>query len=496
MTNPSLHGYPSIVQSAAVNGLPVRSTLRTGRVATPVPVDHKDYQAYVERCLRQWTVDVELDSGEYLVGCRVSSMQGNATEGVRRLPRIPRPGPGGRALPGDIVMVGFLNGHPDHPVVLGAFSVSSRAPGLSPEDLESIQIATLDPNESQDRLEYLDLSDPQNPLVTSTSTRTTGLTREHEHVGESWVDGQRRSAHLLERSRGGRSVETEHRVEVDAETTAVLRTSDQNASTLRSMHAVDVGGEVSSVIIEDLQAQVLSLTQQVADLSTLVLRSTAGQQLFLQQQTEDLRTTAVSDSATRTVSLLAEDLGTSSRAGWTLGPSGELVLRRSGSDNRETTVSLTPSGDVVLQTPGGATILVDDEDILVSSGKASITVSEDAGVHLATKQGTRVTMTDDAVAVMGPACTVQAETVHLKTGGLLVGDSASGAKFVPDSNKVESAIRLLQQRLNALVTAFNSHVHPTTSPGAPTGLTVTRASQAPSNLFVTNRDSLKTMKGV
>jgi hypothetical protein len=485
---------PSIL--SATYEAPKRYTLRTGRVAAPAGPGDAAYEAYVQRCLKQWSVDVELDNNEYLIGCRVLSMQGNAREGLRRLPRIPRKGPNGTSLPGDVVLVGFLNGQPDSAVVIGTLSPSEHAIDLTTEDLESLQVTTKDMNEVQDRLEHLDTSNPSAALVTATMSRTTGLMRETEHAGETWVDGQILSAQLLERSYAGRSIETEHRVEVDASTNAVVRTSDRDAKDLRQVHAVETAAGVSSVIVEDLQAQVLSLTQQVAQLNTLVLRSMEGKQLLLQQETPALRTTAISDSDTKTVSLVVEDRGANTRAGWTVGPKGELILRRSGSDNKETTLSLTEDGSLVMQTPGGASVLIDDEDVLVSTGTASVTISEASGVHLATRQGTRVTMTDDAVAVIGPTCTVQAGSVHLKTGGLLVGDSAAGSKFVPDADKVESAIRTLQQRLAALTTAFNSHIHPTGSPGSPTGLSVQRATAPAPNLFLTARDSLKTVKGV
>lgn len=487
---------PSILTATKANGLPPRYSLRTGRVVAPVGVDDANYEAYVQRCLKQWSVDVELDSNEYLVGCRVLSMQGNEREGVRRLPRLPRRGANGSILPGDIVLVAFLNGYTDSAVVLGTLSPAEHAPDVSTDDLEAFQLTTKDLNEVQDRLEYLDTSDPINPLVTATMTRNTGLMRESEHAGETWVDGQARKAHLLERSFAGRSIETEHRVEVDGSTNAVLRTSDRDAKDLRQVHAVETETGVSSVIVEDLQAKVLSLTQQVEQLSSVVLRSMEGKQLMLQQETPGLRTTAVSDSTTKTVSLLVEDRTANARAGWTIGPKGELILRRSGSDNKETTLTLTEDGNLMLQTPGGASVLIDDEDVLVSTGTASITVSEDAGVHLATKQGTRVTMTDDAVAVIGPACTVQAGSVHLKTGGLLVGDSAAGAKFVPDALKVEQAVRVLQQQMASLVSAFNTHTHPTGSPGSPTLITARQATSPPPNLFLAQRDSLKTIKGV
>jgi hypothetical protein len=487
---------PSILTAAKTTGLPPRYSLRTGRVTAPVGVDDPSYEAYVQRCLKQWAVDVELDSNEYLVSCRVLSMQGNEREGVRRLPRIPRRGADGAVLPGDIVLVAFLNGHTDSAVVLGTLSPSDHSVDLSTSDLETFQVTTKDLNEVQDRLEHLDTSNPSASLVTATMSRNTGLMRETEHAGETWVNGQILSAQLLERSYAGRSIETEHRVEVDASTNAVLRTSDRDAKDLRQVHAVETAAGVSSVIVEDLQAKVLSLTQQVAQLNTFVLRSMEGKQLLLQQETPVLRTTAISDSDTKTVSLVVEDRGANTRAGWTVGPRGELILRRSGSDNKETTLSLTEDGNLVMQTPGGASVLIDDEDILVSTGRASITVSEASGVHLATKEGTRVTMTDDAVAVIGPTCTVQAGSVHLKTGGLLVGDSAAGSKFVPDADKVESAIRTLQQRLAALTAAFNSHIHPTGSPGSPTGLSVVQATAPTPNLFLTVRDSLKSVKGV
>lgn len=475
-------------------GTAPRHALRSGRVVSPVPPTDPSFQAYVDRCLKTWSVDVELESGEYLVGCRVVSLQGNSREGVRRLPRLPQAGVAGEIVPGDVVLIGFMNGVADAPIVLGTLSPSVH-PQASPDDVEAEQILTRDLNETQDRLEHVDRSVPDRPLFSHTMERNTGQRVEREQVGSVWIDGEVRQSHLLERSLAGRSIEREQRVEVTGATTAIVRDSNRDGTDLTRVHAVKDGETTSSVIIQDLEAKVLQLTQQVETLSALVLRSDNARTLLLQQETPETRVTAVADSASKTVSLLAEDRTTSSRSGLTLGAGGTLVLRRSGSSNEETTLTFNDDGTVVLQTKDGPTILLDEKDVMVTSGGATLTVSEETGVNLVAKSGTMISAFDDAIVVTGPTVTVNSQNIHLKTGGLVVGDSSVGAKSVPDSAKVERAIQQLQQRVAALTTAFNSHVHPTTSPGAPTGPSVTKATPPPAGLFLTARDSLRTVKG-
>lgn len=493
MTMPAILGSLNMVNPS---GTAPRWELRSGRVSSPVPVTSPDYQGYVDRCLRTWSVDVQLESGEYLIGCRVVSMQGNDREGVRRLPRLPAIGRDGSTIAGDAVVVGFLNGFAGAPTVLGALSPAVSSSSTA-DSQEAVQVTTRDPHEIQDRVEFVDISYPTRDLITSVMTRNNGYNVEHEHRGETLVDGEPRAAQRLERHFGGRSVELEHRVEVDADTTALIRESNQNALELRSIHAVNAPSGMSSVIVSDLEAKVLQLTQQVENLATLVLRSNQGSQLLLQQETDALRTTIYADSDTKTVGLLAEDRSASTRAGWSIGPRGELLLRRIDGSNRETKIELNDDNSLTIQTPTGPTVHLGTDEVLVTSGGSTVRVSEDDGISVLTSDGkSSIVATDDSLVVTGPTATIKAATVHLQTGAMLVGDSAAGAQRVPSAERLAQRMLTIETALRALSTWAQTHTHTSASPGVSTGPSLAPAPTAPTGLFNLNTDTLKSVKGV
>jgi len=476
------------------HGTDRRPYLMSGRVTSPVPLTASEYETYVQRCLRTWSVDVVLDTGEYLQSCRVVQPQGNGREGVRRLPRLPQQTASGEVLQGDAVLVSFLYGSIAHPVILGTISPMADS-RYSLEDLEQVQVTTRDINERQDRHEYVDSMDPETPLVTSYATRTTGLTMETEHRGQQRVDGVALAAQRLERHRGGRDVELEHVVQVDEGTLATIRHSNRSAHELRQFHGVRTEEGLSTVTIEDLQAQVLQLTHRVEALNTLILRSNRAESLVLQHKTPEFQTTVLSDSESRTLSLVAEDLTAESQAGLTVSREGETILRRVGSDDTAAMVRLSKDGSITVHNSSGPTIHLDESSALVTAGKSSITISNDNGISLTTPGGTMVAAFDDAVVVTSPTCTIASQSIHLQTGGLTIGPSPATAKFIPDAVKVELAIQALQTNLTALVTAFNTHVHTSAAPGSPTTPSMIRATPPAANLFMTARDALVSVKG-
>lgn len=496
MPLPSILGGMTPVAS---QGPRARSVLRTGRVTAPCDPAGPKYQDYVRRCLSTWTVDVELESGEYIPNCRVVSLQGNSREGVRRLPRLPVAGANQEVVPGDLVIVGFLNGFADAPVVLGTLStvVHPNIPGTTQE---AAQVTTTDINEAQDRLEYVDRSNPKKPLITSTMTRNTGLRYETEHRGEQWVNGQPLMAQRLERSLGGRSQEMEQTVEVSKETTALLRTSNRDGMDLREAHVVKSPDGTSSVTMEDLQAKVLQLTQQVAELSKLVIRSDKGETLSLQQETPKLRTTVVSDSASKTVSVLAEDRQQNTRAGWTLGAGGSVTIRRNSGSRAETTIQLGTDDSLMLQIPSGPTVFLRQQDVLITSGQASVTVSEQAGVSLVTAQGASVNAVDDSIVVTGTACTINAPQVHLSASSILLGPGTGTRHSLVSGERLQTQLRRVEQALATLATWCRTHTHVVAT--TPVGMVAGPSSlpllptATPTSLIVSATDFLKSTKGV
>lgn len=474
-----------------------RPYLTTGRVTAPMEPGHPDFKGYTERCLRSWSVDVILDTGEYLQSCRVMSVQGNQREGLRRLPRLPQVTASGEVIPGDSVVVSFLHGAAGVPVILGTIAPLPD-PELKLDDLEQVQVTTRDPNERQDRHEYIDLNDPEKPLITAHMTRSTGLMVETEHSGVQRIDGKVRSAQALERRKGGRDVETEQMVEVDDTTTAALRTSNKAGATLRQMHAVKGSEGTAMVIIEDLKAQVLQLTHQVNELSKLVIKSDKADALLLQQETKDLRTTVYSDSASKTVGVLAEDLNSRTRAGWSIGPKGELIVRRLNASSGDTKIEFNDDDSMTLQVPSGPTVHLEKNEVLVTSGSTSVRVSDTEGVNMVTKGGTMVSAFDDAVVVTAPAVTLNAGNVHLSTGSVLVGQSAAGAFTLPAAEKLQVKMAQIEAALKTLAVWARTHVHTSTPPSTPTSPSVIPLppSASPSNLFNLATDTLKSIKGV
>ena len=472
-----------------------RSMLRTGRVVAPCDPSDAKYQDYVKRCLSTWAVDVELENGEYVPNCRVLSLQGNSREGLRRLPRLPSPGANKEIVPGDLVVVGFLNGFAEAPVVLGTLS-SVTHPNIPADTQESAQVTTKDINEAQDRREYIDWSNDQRPLVSSVMTRNSGLRHETEQRSQQWVGGKPMTAQRLERSLGGRSIEKEQTVEVEQGVTAIVRESNREGVDLREAHVVKTAEGVSSVTVEDLKAQVLQLTQQVAELSKLVVRSDKGEALFLQQETPKLRTTVLSDSNSRTVSLLAEDRQENTRASLVLGAGGTVTIRRNTGQKAETTIALDDDDSLMLQIPSGPTVFLRDRDVIVTSGKASVTVSEEAGVSLVTAQGASVNAVDDTVVVTGQACTINAPQVHLSAGTVLLGPGTGVRHSLVSGERLLIQMRRVETALSTLALWCRTHTHPVAGATAGPSLTRLLAAATPTGLIVPATDFLRSTKGV
>lgn len=486
---------PSILGDVAEvsMGATPRVSLRSGRVTSPVPPDDPAFDAYVQRCLRTWSVDVELDSGEYVIGCRLMTMQGNSREGVRRMPRLPSLGEGAAIVPGDLVVVGFLNGSVEAGLVLGAFNPSIHS-SVSADDLEESQMTSRRADEVQERYEHSDITDPT--AITSVVNRNDGLNLEREHGGDMIVDGVRLSAMHLERHVGGRNIDTEQVVSVDTTTKATIRTSNKAASDLRSMHAVQAPDGLSVVAYQDLQAQVIQLTHQVKELSKLVVSSDKAERLLLQHETPKLVTTVISDSDSKTVQMLAEDVAAKTKGGWSVGPKGEVLLRRLDANGKETIIQLNQDNTLTIQVPSGPTIYLDENDVMVTSGGSSITVSEDDGISLITKKGTMITAQDDAVVVSGDACTIATKTVHLKTGGLLVGASQAGAQRVPSAERLLARMIQVETALKTIALWCRTHTHPVAGTAAAPSTQVLSPSASPSGLFNLVTDTIKSIKGV
>lgn len=478
-----------------------RGFLRAGHIVSPVdPITSpSDFAAYVDRCLKTWCVDVLTDSGEYLSGCRLLAPPGNIREGMRRMYRFPRVTAQGTVTKGDYVVVAHLHGLHVAPVVLGALHASYRLQA-TPDEIEAQAAHVRDPNEWQDRHDHVDLTDPIKPLVSSTTTRNAGRYQEFEHVSETDVEGMTLRAHRFERHDAARSIQIEQVVEVDATRSNILRESNENAEDVRSVHVVQGTAATATVTVEDLAAQVLQLTQVVKDVQKLVVRSDGAKQLLLQQDTEQLRLTALSDADSRTFTVLHEDVDQETQAALTFGRNSAVTLRRSDHGTPEQYVSLNPDGSVSLKSSKGATIHLDDDEVMITSKGSTVLVSETNGVSVSTTGGSTVSVVDDAVVVAAPSCTINAGNIHLNGGVVRTGQSPMGAYGVPAIETLYANLMNIELAVKALFLHAKTHTHALTAPssGAPTTPTpMPVPGTAPSHFLPTAiaTDALKSLRG-
>lgn len=469
--------------------------LRTGQVVSPIPVDDPDYDGYVSRCLRTWSVDVLTDSGDYLPNVRVINAQGNSREGTRTLPRLPSLGVNGEEIPGDLVVVAGLYGSMDYSVVLGTLCPYIEA-DISADEQEAEMVTTRDINETISRKEYVDTS-YQRPLYMATTTRNSGLDLEHEHAGEVLVDGEPRLSHRLERVHAARSVDLEHRVQVNAGTLATIRESNTDALDVKRIHAVKSDEGVSTVTIADLQAQVLQLAHKVQELGELVMMSDKGKMAQIEHTSGPHHVLIFSDAPSKTVSTLVEDRDADTQGQWLIGPKGEVLIRRVDKDGKQTRIALNDDNTLTIQTPGGESIHLDDQAVLVTSSGSSLKVAEDTGVTMTAKDGAVVTVDED-ITLNANNLSLAGAAIHLKTGGLVVGDTLAGAQSIPSAERMLQRMIQIEVALRTIGTWAQSHTHTATSVGAPTTPpNIPLPSTAtPTGLFNLITDTIKSIKAV
>lgn len=496
-------GRPLHVSASSTTG----SGLITGRVTVPVsPMDDEEaYQKYVKRCYKTWTIDVVTDDGRYFKGCRIMMPSGNSREGFRRLFRMPRPKKGDIHYVGDAIILGFLHGSAAAPVVMGALN-PPRNPAYTFTELEE-EFATTRPPEDwkapeewQDRHDFLDLAKEDDPVASHTLTRDTAVDRDVEHKTIRWIGEEKLKAHVVSRDREARAVEREHYVELkpDNEEFAVVRSSNTSATDLRTHHEVLRDDLISSVTYEDLAAKVLQLTQLVEGMQKVILRSENGETLLLQQETERLRLTAASSSLDKKVGLIHEDLNAGSRAGFTISEESEFTLRRASKGKPEAFVMFSKDGSVTVRSQGGASVRLTADDLLLTSKKATVTISESQGVCAVSAGGAMVSVRDNAVTVAAPAISLAAGMVHLATGAARIGSSSRGTHGVPSIEILHSKLQRLERDVEGLKKHAKSHKHRAQGPSSPTSAPMSKPSPGSAVLFrngSAKTDALKTLRG-
>lgn len=480
---------------------PAMHSLRAGRVTSPFDPRRADeveeYRAYIERCLKTWTVDVLLDTGQYLSAVRVMQVQGNGREGLRRMPRFPRFIPDQEVELGDEVIVAFLNGQPLAPIVIGTLAPPRNS--LADFDTLSGQYATTtDENEWQDRHDYLDTSKPKT-LGSHTATRDSGINREQEHFVDTWVNDIQLHSHVLEKDAKARTLEYEHYVQTGETTASSVRTTNENATNLRSLQVVKQEAGTNKLTLESLEAKVLSLSLEVETLGKLLVKATEGKQLLVQQSTDDATFTMAVSNPSKSMGVLMQDKTAGTTAGLNVAAEGLTTLKRVTSDGKQSEFFLDKDGSVLIRSAEGSTVLLDQGELVVTSGKSTVHVKDDGGVTLTAAGGTMVTVQDDAVMLTAPAVTLAAEMVHLQ-GQVVVGSGLpSGLQgFVPDTEQLYQKLARLADDVMNLTVWATTHMHPSAPPGPPTPPAVPPAFPSllsPQILASVVPDSLKSFRG-
>lgn len=399
---------------------------------------------------------------------------------------------------GDLVVVGFVNGQTGSPVVLGSLTPMMSTTAAA-GTMEAVTVTTNHSDEWQDRHDHLNIDDPSNPLPSSTMVRDTGLTRETEHQTQTRVNGQVVSAHILDRDLEARSTQREQVVQGDAGTAAVIRDSNTDAQSITHLHSVIADDASASVVIEDLKAQVLQLTQQMSTLYKLILRSDQAKTLTLQQHSAAYQLTCISDAETKTTTLLHEDTEQGTQGGFTVSASSQVVLRRSTNGSPESIVMLNEDGSITARASSGTAIHLDQSDVLITSKSATVLVSEQNGVSVTTKGGSVLSVEDDAIVMTAPAVSVRSPQLHLNSGVVRVGETGGTGSGVPAIETLYTKLGKVETAISSLYSWAASHTHTATGSTSPTTPPTSRpAGSAPVGQFnegTASSDALQTFRG-
>lgn len=495
--------------------------LRLGQVACPAPNGTPEHAAYIDYCLRTWTVDVVLEGGEYLPACRLMTPQGNDREGFRRMLKFPRAveptadeGPVTTTITnlGDRVIVAFLNGYVLTPVVLGtlfptAIDPDTSIPLAGEEGVEATTYVTTSADEWRDRHEVVDHSVPENPRVAYTDRRDTGASTHVEHVvvhaGATATDpSENVEARALTSSEGARTLAREHRVERregGAVLTDMVQHADVDARQITYRHAVQETADLTHhVLVQDLGAKVLRLEQVVQEqaglINQLLLHSAEGARVTLHHRTGDATTpdhtaTIVSDGTTQHLALVKTTPDGSASLAFEADSS--VVLRCAPVGQPDSWLVMEEDGTINLHSATGASLRLSQGVASVRSGGASVVV-RDEQVSALTSDGGYFTLSG-ASAVLGAAqVTVNAPRLALQSGVVRVGSTGGGAHLIPAADVLYPKLNGLERRVARLEGAMMLHTHPDRN-RPPLNPGVTRGSTA--TFVAPDADSLKTLKG-
>lgn len=452
-------------------------SLVQGRVASPVsPLgDPVKFDEYVDYCLKTWTVDVVLDDGRYLAGCRIVVPQGNEREGIRRMFKFPRDDFKESAWLGDKVVVGFIGGNINSPVVLGCLYPIPLGTSIE-EDLVSTansgHFLTPDHNEWRERHDFVDYDNPDNPLPAHTETRDSALntTRVHETLNSTTGEAKDNTRNFVSYTdTNADTLEYEHSVEsgdLSNRTTNSVFKSDTSARDLYQTHSVKDGQLTSTVTFQDLAASLIQLFQSVetapGEHSTLGAKSD-GDTVVVSHETSHHLFTLIVDALAKNFSLTKVDKDNNSNASIGLHANSKVVIRRASDGGEDSWVVLDSDGTVTAQSSFGSAIRLSNGRVYIKSGQSSVTLDNVNGIVAVSGDGAMLSLKNGSTVVSGTALTVQAESVALTSGAIRIGPSGTG-NSIPSTQQLYSKLEKLESRLKQFEVWASTHRHEPNKP--------------------------------
>jgi hypothetical protein len=493
-----------------------QTTLRTGQVACPFApnADEAKFESYVQLCLATWSVDVVLDDGQYISGCRIIVPSGNLREGFRRMLKFPKLDFSSRYWVGDKVVVGFLNGTVARPVILGAlFPVPLHPdPTKTLEELAESQFVITDHDEWADRHEVVDYTTEANPLASFTDTRDTASDVTYSHVVQSETTAGKPEdnveARVLSSDAAASTLTTEHAVEsgnAQQRTTNIVQFSDEEATDLRFRHTVEQrsGSDVlaSSMSLADIGAKLIELQHvvemQAGVINQLTMRSTNGRQLVLQHAAQGHTVQIESDDIGNRLAFARTNKATSSNASISIEEHNNILIRRRNSGEADSWIKLNANGTIGASTPNGTQINLTDTQLSAKTASGvSVVLDQAGGVTISNTKGESISMAGTQITVSAASVLVKATSVGLATGVMSIGagasnDGSGGTHQIPAADVLYPKLKATEERLASLESAFVTHSHTGNNvPPTATGVAVgSRSSYVDSRV-----DSLKSLK--
>ena len=476
------------------HGLGDLDLLRRGRVALP----SRSVDEYIEFCIKNWSVDVVLESGDYVPQAKILTPQLNFREGIRRMLKFPVSLVDGQRETfhlGDEVVIAFLDGQPDRPVILGSmFSfLPTDGDNSTVEDLATRNFLPETKDQHRDRHEVIDYADEANPLQSYTDERNDAKTVRKDHLttdaGTAIEDNK--EFRVIDLDTEAKVLDHEHTVESgdqNERTIDTVRSQDLNARDLKSTHTTqERDGDTlleHSVEFSDEQAKTLKF-KHIVDLdgtkkNELFAKSDLANEVLVQHETENMLIMILSNPDQTQFSLVQMDKINGTSSSIVLEVNSQVTIRRQGSDG-DAWIVLDSSGQIILRSEKGATVLLGDDRVTLQTLNSSVSISDAEGITAVSAFKSHVAITKDGVSLGGENVILNSDVIHLQSGVVRVGDQ--GLRLIPDSAALARKIKQIEANLRALWNKYKLHKHISAGGGKPTSPTVPSPGNAPGDVF-------------